>query len=1051
MVRIAHISDTHIRNLKFHKQYRTAFKDMYSQLRDLKPDYIVHCGDIAHRKTDISPELVDMTTDFLRNLADIAPTHVILGNHDGNLRNDSRQDAITPIVDAMENPNVFLYKNSGEHDIGDNVVLNVLSVFDKDNWITEPTDESKINVALYHGSVAGCKTETGFLLEHGIDISKLQNFDYAMLGDIHKTNQCLDHDGRVRYCGSTIQQNHGETNDKGFLIWDIEDQDKFEVTHHQILNINPFVTVVLTPKGKVPKNLEVPEGARIRIRSMNQISVGAMRKAQSVIQSRFNPESTTTQNNVNGVVGNVDEAVKEALGEDLRDEKTQEKLIRQYLADYELDESVISEVLAINRRVNSYAAGESDEVSRNIHWKLRSLEWDNLFNYGEGNRVNFETLSGVIGIFGENYSGKSSTIDSLCYALFNNTTKSVRKSYDMINQNKKKCRAKAVIDIAGQDYIVERSSEKYVKRLKGVETNEAKTDVDFLIVDSSGEQRELNGLTKSGTDKNIAKYFGTIDDFLLTSMSSQTDSLTFIKEGSTRRKEILAKFLDLILFEKKFLLAKEEASELKALVRALEGRDYGNEIASCAADVYRNERAMSEQRAECDSLKEDISGLEKDISAITAQIDSIPAEIIDAEKTKSLLKEIKGEVTNLQETKDTTAKTIDKDSKTLEKINEFLSTFDVEGYRARKEEIINLERDIDILSGEWNSINEKANVAKRKATLLGEVPCGDKFLTCKLLKDAIAAEKRVPALEEKLYTISSSREEKQKTLNLLNVETVDSHLEKYDSLVEKRGEKERSVAKSKLLSEKLALEILSKQRHAEDLQSDLEIYEKNREAIENLESLLRSRENKQKKLSEVQACLGNCEEEIMKLYKIHGSLEEKLSSLEQDRETLNTKREEYAAYDYFLRCMHPHGISSDIVKRRLPVINAEISKVLSNVVDFEIYLETDGRKLDVLIKHPKFEPRPIELGSGAEKTLAAIAIRLALLSVSTLPRGDVFILDEPGTALDENNMEGFSRIVDLIKLQFSKVILISHLDSLKDAADVTIDIDRKDGFAHINQ
>ena len=195
MVRIAHISDTHIRNLKFHKQYKVAFEDMYKQLRELKPDYIVHCGDIAHRKTDISPELVDMITDFLRNLADIAPTHVILGNHDGNLRNDSRQDAVSPIVDAMENPGVFLYKDSGEHDIGDDVVLNVLSVFDKNNWITEPTDESKINIALYHGSVAGCKTETGFMLEHGIDISTLQNFDYGLLGDIHKTNQCLDHEG----------------------------------------------------------------------------------------------------------------------------------------------------------------------------------------------------------------------------------------------------------------------------------------------------------------------------------------------------------------------------------------------------------------------------------------------------------------------------------------------------------------------------------------------------------------------------------------------------------------------------------------------------------------------------------------------------------------------------------------------------------------------------------------------------------------------------------------------------------------------------------------
>ena len=36
MVRIAHISDTHIRNLKFHKQYRAAFEDMYSQLKKLK-------------------------------------------------------------------------------------------------------------------------------------------------------------------------------------------------------------------------------------------------------------------------------------------------------------------------------------------------------------------------------------------------------------------------------------------------------------------------------------------------------------------------------------------------------------------------------------------------------------------------------------------------------------------------------------------------------------------------------------------------------------------------------------------------------------------------------------------------------------------------------------------------------------------------------------------------------------------------------------------------------------------------------------------------------
>ena len=46
---------------------------MYDQLRKDKPDIIVHCGDLAHTKVNLSPEYFDLATDFLKNLADIAP------------------------------------------------------------------------------------------------------------------------------------------------------------------------------------------------------------------------------------------------------------------------------------------------------------------------------------------------------------------------------------------------------------------------------------------------------------------------------------------------------------------------------------------------------------------------------------------------------------------------------------------------------------------------------------------------------------------------------------------------------------------------------------------------------------------------------------------------------------------------------------------------------------------------------------------------------------------------------------------------------------------
>ena len=264
-MKFAHLADTHIRNLKYHKEYREVFSKLYEKIKQEKVDYIIHCGDIAHTKTQISPEFVDLCSSFLNNLANIAPTYVILGNHDGNLRNSNRQDALTPIVNALQNPNLHLLKNSGEVILNDEFTINVLSVFDRDNWKT-PSNTDRTNIALYHGSVSGVVTDTGWKMESGEDdVNIFNNFDYGFLGDIHKTNQSVDKHGKVRYPGSTVQQNHGETNDKGFLVWDIKDKNSFKCAHHVIENPKPFVTIKLTPKGRLPNKITVKTGARLRL------------------------------------------------------------------------------------------------------------------------------------------------------------------------------------------------------------------------------------------------------------------------------------------------------------------------------------------------------------------------------------------------------------------------------------------------------------------------------------------------------------------------------------------------------------------------------------------------------------------------------------------------------------------------------------------------------------------------------------------------------------------------------------------------------------------
>ena len=1024
---------------------------MYEILREEKVDCIVHCGDLAHTKTQLSPEYFEMTTNFLRSLADLAPTYIIPGNHDGNLRNSSRQDAITPVIDALEHPNLHLLKNSGEIALDDKFTLNVLSVFDTDKW-AQPSDYDKINIALHHGSISGCKTDLNWIMEYGEnDITIFEGHDFAFLGDIHKTNQILDDDGRIRYCGSTVQQNHGETNDKGFLIWDIEDKETFSVKHVVLENPKPFITINLTPKGRIPKKANPPEGARLRIASNNNIPLDALRRAVDVANTRFKPESITFLNRAAGERGSVENLTKAFKKEDLRDTAIQEKFIKEYLKDYEPDEEVMSRVYDFNGRYNTVAE-EEEEVARNINWKLESMEWDNLFNYGEGNKIDFANLNGIVGVFGKNYSGKSSIVDSLLFTLYNSTSKRNRKNLHVINQTKEECIGKLKIRVDNKVYTIQRLAEKYEKRLHGKTTIEAKTDVEFSNADEvTGDEVSLNGLTRNDTDKNIRKIFGTMDDFLLTSMASQVESLSFIKEGSTKRKEILAKFLDLEIFERKYRMAKDDAADLRGALKRLEERDFDAEICEVKEVLSDNTEATREHKEACDTIKLELAGFKEELAEVQAAINATPAQIININKVNKELEEKKKELFTCNENILDYKGAVREKQSILGKIAEFLNKFNIDALEEKREIIVEKRKQLESIMNEINLEETKLDNDHKKVRLLGEVPCGSEYSHCKFIHDAYVAKERIDIIGKLIDKLEKQDEVLEKEIEVLDPEKVEEHIGNYSQIMKRQTALNGEVSKLTMAVEQNKTQRKLLEHEIESLNDKVAEYNENKELIENLENLLTSKEQIDEQVDNKSAILEECEENLLELYKLNGSLEQQLETLKNSKKELTSLREGYAAYDLFMKCMHPNGIPYDIIKKKLPLINEEIAKILTNIVEFEIFFEADGNKLEIFIKHPRYEARPIELGSGAEKTIAAMAIRLALLGVSSLPKPDLFVLDEPGTALDEDNMEGFIRILDMVKSSFKTVLLISHLDSLKDCVDTTIDIERQGKFAYVNQ
>ena len=1035
-MKFAHISDTHIKNLKYHYEYRIVFQQLYDKLKEEEVDYIIHCGDIAHTKTQISPEFVEMCSNFFRSLAEIAPTYIILGNHDGNLKNSSRQDALTPVVEALDLSNLHLLKNSGETHIDENFCLNVLSVFDRDNW-TDPSDKDKINIALYHGSISSCRTDTNWVMDYGEDnIDIFNSFDFAMLGDIHR-RQFLDDAGRIWYAGSTVQQNHGETNDKGILIWDISSKEEWDIEPVVLKNPKPFVTIQLTPKGRMPNKVVVPKGARLRLVSNNNLPLDTMRRALDIAKHRFEPESISFLNRASGQRGTVEEFTGTLQTENLRDPKIQEQLMREYLKEYQASEETLDKVFEINRHYNKLVEN-SEDISRNINWKLKSFRWDNLFNYGKGNSIKFDNLNGIIGIFGKNFSGKSSIVDAALYTLFNTTSKNERKNLNVINQNKDDCFGELEIEVGEKIYTISRKSEKYTKRLKGEETLEAKTDLNFEVYDMiTGETTSLNATTRNQTDANIRKHFGSIEDFSVSSLASQHGSLAFIDEGSTRRKEIIAKFLDLEIFDKKFKLAKEDSVDMKVLLKKHQDKDYDNEIAEVEDELTTYRKGAEKNKGLCLSMREELKLIHTSLITVNETINSIPNEYIDIVKLKESQTQKSNAIISLKQKIIEDSQMIELRKEEVRESTRLLSDMDFDDLKETMEMIRQTQQQEAKFDKELKDI-------QKKAKLLSGIPCGSSYPGCKFIRDA-----HIAVASEEL--VEGDRRAAQQRLMSLNPTETAAKMSAYSELQLGVVSAEKEISELSLRRERNKGLLISQESKLSEVIAKIGEYNSNKEAIENLERLLQMRVDHDLKAAAKEDSICECDEQTLELVKLVGSCEQRIEFLRSQKEEYKNLQASFSAYDLFMRCMHSNGIAYDIIKKKIPVINQEIAKILTNIVDFEIFFESSGNKFDIFIKHPQYEARPIEMASGSEKTMAAMAIRLALLSVSSLPKGDLFILDEPGTALDEENLEGFIRILALIKVYFKNVLLISHLESLKDCVDQQIVIEKFQGHARVNQ
>ena len=154
-------------------------------------------------------------------------------------------------------------------------------------------------------------------------------------------------------------------------------------------------------------------------------------------------------------------------------------------------------------------------------------------------------------------------------------------------------------------------------------------------------------------------------------------------------------------------------------------------------------------------------------------------------------------------------------------------------------------------------------------------------------------------------------------------------------------------------------------------------------------------------------------------------------------------------YDLYLMALSKDGVPYELISRAIPAVEKEINQVLENMnAGFHIELEMKEKNIDAFICYGDTKWN-LELSSGMERFVSSLAIRIGLINVSTLARPNFIIVDEGFGALDSDNIANMEGAFQYLKNQFDFVMIITHLDTIKDYMDVLVPIEVKNGYSKV--
>ncbi len=666
---------------------------------------------------------------------------------------------------------------------------------------------------------------------------------------------------------------------------------------------------------------------------------------------------------------------------------------------------------------------------------------------------------------GDNGNGKSALLDAITWALWGEAR--AKSDDDLIHLGQSEMEVELEFSVSQNRYRVLR------KRTKSSLKRPGQSLLELQIATSDGFNA-LTGNTIRETERKIIEILRMdYQTFINSALLLQGRANEFSMKKPGERKEVLANILGLSLYDKLEKLARDYTKERELIQQRL-----GSEITRIEQELSLKagyEVELQNTQEAISMLATDVEGQEAALTSLRRSRDALKFKDEQYREIGKRIEQAEKQLQNLNTVAEGHRSKIESYEKTL-------STYELNyaGIETRLDELSKQEDDLrgkreyeKVLSSQIHLINstnvrleKEGKELREKLQLLGS---GEGEAECPLCGTRLGVEelKRIVTnyenqINDKRDTYRANHAEVQKKEEELRI--LAQEIKKLDTII--TGErtkferqagalgKEQAEAERSLPQEREALAKAPKSIGdlIEAVQNDTKVMKTLLGEIESLPKIKRELEDAEQAHRELReregklrVNLGKLQESLRRCAQLESEKVEKSKEMRQ-------VAEEKSIYEELATAFGKKGAQALIIERALPEIEEEANRLLGRMTDSRMNLKIESQRdtrkgetietLDIKIAD-ELGTRNYEMFSGGEAFRVNFALRIALSRLLARRAGaplPTLIIDEGFGTQDSAGKEKLVEAINSIQDDFEKILVITHIEELKDAFPVRIDV-----------